>query len=188
MDDQIVYHVTSEQGIKTFYPKPYWHTHDFLHSGILNGDTKIPDGAVRSDLFFAMGKDMVWFWFSPKNVAKTISEEGERNIVFDIRDKDCLAGHSFSIYGLDKRFFRRVSSSEYVSETPVSPVWEVRMSNVIETSRACGVDVVFVDDFRGYVSDRAAGKGVTQRVIMHLRRTADKKTGDAQLTSWGLQC
>ncbi len=150
MSERIVYHTTSHQGVETFYPKPYWHSPDFFMSGVVVADIQMPEGAVREDLFFAQGGEKIWYWFSPKDVIKSMLLLGLRRdvrlalrlredckagcVVFDIREKDRLERLSMSTYEFDARQFRHAMGDEYVTNKPVNPIRETRFPT---PSRKC---------------------------------------------------
>jgi hypothetical protein len=192
MAERILYHTTSRQGIETFYPKPYWHRPDFFASGVVKADTQIPEGAVRADLFFAQGSEKIWYWFSPKDVIKSMLLLGSRRdvrlalrlpedckagcVVFDIREKDWLERLSMSTYEFDARQFRHAMGDEYVTDKPVCPIRETRWTNVIDKTRRYGVHVLFVDDIHSFLAESRAGGFSTHRIVSHLQPTEDKPT------------
>ena len=201
MSERIVYHTSSHQGIGTFYPKPYWHSPDFFASGVVETDTQIPEGAVREDLFFAQGGERIWYWFSPKDVIKSMLLLGSRRdvrlalrlpedckagcVIFDIREKDRLERLSMSTYEFDARRFRNPIGDEYVTDKPVSPIRESRWTNVIEKTRRHGVHVLFVDDIQSFLAESQAGGFNARRIVSHLQPTEDRTTQAAEPSSAG---
>ncbi len=201
MLERIVYHTSSHQGIETFCPKPYWHSPDFSASGVVEADTQIPEGAVREDLFFAQGSERMWYWFSPKDVVKSMLPLGSRRdvrlalrlpedcksgcVVFDVREQDRLEHLSMSTYEFDARQFRQAMGDLYVTDKPTNPMRETRWTNVIEKSRRHGVHVLLVDDIHAFLAETRSGGFGTQRIVSHLQPTEDKTTQVAEPSSAG---
>jgi hypothetical protein len=201
MSEQIVYHTTPDHGVETFHPKPYWHTPDYFRSGILKADTQIPEGAVRSALFFAMGKEKMWYWLTPKDVIKTMFLLGSRRdarlalglpedcndgcVVFDIREKDRLERLCMSTYEFDVRLFRKIGSGEYVTDKPVSPMRETRWVNAVEKMQRHGVHVICVDDIHAFLEESRAGRFGAQHIVSHRKPIADRTIHEAEPPSAG---
>ena len=197
MSEEMVYHTTFDQGIETFHPKPYWRTPDDCRSGILLPGTQVPEGAVRCQLFFALGSDKMWQYLSPKDVVKTmfyLSGRGASHdirralglpedcrpgcVAFDIREKNRLEEAHMSTYEFDAHMFRRMRSGEYVTEKPISPLREIRWTNVIETTRKHSVHVLFVNDIHAFMEESHHGKSGSgmHRVVLHLHPAEDQST------------
>lgn len=190
MSERIVYHTTSDPGIETFHPKPYWHSPDFFMCGVVKADTQIPEGSVREDLFFAQSSEKMWYWFSPLDVIKSMFFLGSRRdirlalrlpedceagcVVFDVRERDRLEHLPMSTYEFDARRFRHAMGDLYVTDKPVSPMRETRWTNVIEKTRRYGVHVLFVDDIHAFLAESRVGGFNIDRIVSHLQPMEDR--------------
>jgi len=182
--DALVYKATERAGVTRFEPRPFWANDDFSRSGSAAHPTHIPAGAHLIQGVYATRKEFIPFYFPPRAAPRlsidpwasplampvldqhigTPPHKAFRIIVFREEDRAALARHEFSVYAFDASQFRLLPTREYLSESPVVPVREVRHLDAHRSIEAAGWAVRFVDGTAGLQTLRAdlLAAGVTR--------------------------
>jgi hypothetical protein len=170
-----VYHVSAEHGRRVFSPRRFWHSAERGLSARLEEGAAPPAGMSAIYAVFAW-KTPSPLYFAPhpikrlslnqncrkfKEAASLLGMENAQAgeiIVFQASDREQLRRHSFSIYEFAADSFSCTPNGEYISLTPVAPLSETALSNVIVQIQTRGIEPAFVPDIEEcYLNFRAAG-------------------------------
>jgi hypothetical protein len=158
----LVYKASERAGTRLFEPRPFWQLNDFARSGSAADPQKVPPGATFFRGVYATRESFVPFYFPPRDCPRfsiepwsndaaapildsyvgALPRRGPRVIVFRAEDRDALERHGFA---LDVRRFRTLPTREYLSDSAVAPLAEVRHQNALAATEAAGWAVRFVN-------------------------------------------
>jgi hypothetical protein len=182
--EAFVYKATERAGVARFEPRAFWATDDYSRSGSAADPARIPPGARVFTGVYATREAFIPFYYPPRAVSRlsidprasdaatsivarhvaALPRPATRAIIFREEDRADLARHTFSVYAFDASLFRLLPTREYLSETAVVPLREVRHRDACQSIEAVGWAVRFVAGTGGLQSLRSdlLAAGVTR--------------------------